>query len=48
MYVNGKMGSVETNSEMGWGRIKENDVGVNSTLINCKEFCKYHNLPPVE
>jgi hypothetical protein len=28
---------------MGGGKIKENDGGVNSTMIYCKNFCKYHN-----
>jgi hypothetical protein len=22
--------------------------GVNSTMIYCKNFCKYHNVPPVQ
>jgi hypothetical protein len=22
--------------------------GVNSTMIYCKKFCKYHNAPPVQ
>jgi hypothetical protein len=31
--------------EWGEGRIKENDGGVNSTTIYCKNFCKCHNVP---
>jgi hypothetical protein len=42
MYENGKMRSVETNTSMGAGRIKEK--GMNSTLIYCKNFCKCHNV----
>jgi hypothetical protein len=45
-YVNGKMRPVETISGMGGG-IKENDGGVNSTMIYYKNFYKYHNVPPV-
>jgi hypothetical protein len=44
-----KMISVETTPGMGEGEIKENDGGVNSTtiyLINCKNLCKCHNVPP--
>jgi hypothetical protein len=46
MYENGKMRPVETIPEMGKGGIKENDGGVNSTMIYCKNFCKCHNVPP--
>jgi hypothetical protein len=28
--------------------IKENDEGVNSTKIDYKQFCKSHNVPPVQ
>jgi hypothetical protein len=48
MYENGKMRPVETIPGMDGGRIKEADGGVNSTmisLIHCKNFCKYHNVP---
>jgi hypothetical protein len=31
----------------GEGRIKENDRGVNSTVIYCKHFCKCQNVPTV-
>jgi hypothetical protein len=40
MYENGKMRSVETIPGMGRGGIKENDGGVTSTMIYCKNFCK--------
>jgi hypothetical protein len=32
-------------SRNGGGEIKENDGGVNSTMIYCKNFCKCHNVP---
>jgi hypothetical protein len=32
----------------GGGKIKENDVGVNLTMICCKNFCKCHNVLPVQ
>jgi hypothetical protein len=47
-YENGKMKPVETIPRMGVGRIKENDGGVNSTIIHCKNFCKCHNVPPAQ
>jgi hypothetical protein len=48
MYVNGKMKPIETIPGMrGWG-IKENDEGVNSSMIHCKNFCKCHNVPPTQ
>jgi hypothetical protein len=34
-----------------WGKIKENDGGVNSSmiyLICCKNSCKCHNVPPAQ
>jgi hypothetical protein len=43
-----KMRPAETIPEMGRGRIKENDGGVNSTMIYltyCKNFYKSHNIP---
>jgi hypothetical protein len=40
------MRPVETIPGMGTEEIKENDGGVNSTIIYCKNFCKYHNVPP--
>jgi hypothetical protein len=47
MYVNGKMRPVETIPGIGGGGIKENDGGVDSTMINC-ENCKCHNVAPVQ
>jgi hypothetical protein len=46
MYVDGKMRPVETIPAMGEGGIKENDRGVNSTTLYCKNFCKYHKCTP--
>jgi hypothetical protein len=44
-----KMRLVETIPGMGvGGEIKENDGGVNSTMIYCKNFCKWHNTVPVQ
>jgi hypothetical protein len=34
--------------EWGYQGVKENDHGVNSTMIYCKNFCKCHNVPPVQ
>jgi hypothetical protein len=48
MYENGKMRLVETIPGMGERVIKENDGGVNSTMIYCKNFCKCDNVPPVQ
>jgi hypothetical protein len=48
MYAHGKMRPVETIPEMGEVGIKENDGGVNSVIIYCKNFCKCHNVPPVQ
>jgi hypothetical protein len=45
MYENGTMRPVETISRRG-RKIKENDGGVNSTMIYCKNFYKCHNVPP--
>jgi hypothetical protein len=47
MYKNGKMRSVETIPVMGGEGIKEND-GINSAMIYCKNFCKCHNVLPVQ
>jgi hypothetical protein len=47
MYENGKIRPVEIIPRMGEGEIQENMEGVNST-IRCKNFWKYHNVPPVE
>jgi hypothetical protein len=48
MCESGKMRLVETVPGMGGGRIKENDGGVNSTVIHCKNFGKCHNVSPVQ
>jgi hypothetical protein len=48
MYENRKMRLVETVPGMGGAKINENDVGVNSTMIYCKNFCKCHDVPPVQ
>jgi hypothetical protein len=42
------MRPVETIPGMGGGGIKENEERVNSNMINCKTFCKFHNVPPVQ
>jgi hypothetical protein len=45
VYVNGKMRTGETTPGMRWGRgMKENDGGVNSIMIYCKNknFYKCH------
>jgi hypothetical protein len=42
------MRSAETVSGVGRGRIKEKNGGVNSTMIYCKNFSKYHNVAPVQ
>jgi hypothetical protein len=47
MNVNGKMILVESISQMGEGRIKENGGGMNSStiyLIHCKDLCKFYNV----
>jgi hypothetical protein len=38
--ISGKMRLVETVPGMGGEGIKENDGGVNSTMMYCKTFCK--------
>jgi hypothetical protein len=48
MYENGKMRPVETIPGMGGERIKENDGGLNSTMIYCKDLCKCHNVPRIQ
>jgi hypothetical protein len=48
MDENGKMTPAETISGMGRREIKESDGGVNSTIIYCENFCKCHNIPPVQ
>jgi hypothetical protein len=39
---------METIPGMAEGVIRENDGGVNSTIIYYKNFCKCHNLPQVQ
>jgi hypothetical protein len=39
MYVNGNMTPIEIIPGIGGGAIKENDGGVNSTMIYHKNFC---------
>jgi hypothetical protein len=39
------MRPVEIVPGMGGGGIKENDGGVNSTMINCNDFCQCHSAP---
>jgi hypothetical protein len=48
MYENRKIRPVETIPGMGGGGIKENDGGMNSTMIYFKNFYKYHNVLPVQ
>jgi hypothetical protein len=50
MYENGKMRWVETIPRIRGGRIKENDGGgeINYDMIYCKNFCKCHNVPPLQ
>jgi hypothetical protein len=48
MYENGKMRPVETVPGVEGRKIKENDRGVNSTMIYCKSFCKCHNVPSTQ
>jgi hypothetical protein len=48
MYENGKMRPVETIPGMGGRELKENDGGVNSTMIYCKNFYKCHNVLRVQ
>jgi hypothetical protein len=43
MYENGKMRPVETVPGMGRG-IKEDDGGVNSTMMYCKNLYKCHKI----
>jgi hypothetical protein len=46
MYDNGKMRHVETIPGMGGGRRRMME-GVNSTMINCKNFCKCPCTPSI-
>jgi hypothetical protein len=45
MYENGNMRPVETIPEIGGGGIKENNGGMNSTMLYYKNFCKCYNVP---
>jgi hypothetical protein len=47
MYENGKMRPAVTIPGIGGGEIKENHGRVNSTMIDCQNFCKCHNVPPI-
>jgi hypothetical protein len=47
MYVNGQRRPVEPVLGMGGGEI-ENDGGVNSAMIYCKNFYKCHSVPPTQ
>jgi hypothetical protein len=46
--VNGKVRPVEAIPGMGGRGIKKNGGGMNSTMVYCKNFCKCHNMPPVQ
>jgi hypothetical protein len=48
IYENGKMRPIETVPGMGGKGVKENDGGVNSTMIYFKHFCKCHHVPLVQ
>jgi hypothetical protein len=48
MYENGKIRPAETTPGMGDMGVKEIDGRVNSTIINCKNFYKCHNVSPVQ
>jgi hypothetical protein len=47
MYVNGNIRPIETIPGIGIKAVKENDGGMNSTVMYCRNFCKCHNVPPV-
>jgi hypothetical protein len=48
VYVKEKRRPVETIPGMERVGIKEMMEGVMSTTIYCKNFCKCHNVPPVQ
>jgi hypothetical protein len=48
MYLNGKMRPVETVPRIEEGVIKQMMEGMNSILIYCKNFCKRHNVCPIQ
>jgi hypothetical protein len=47
VHDNGKMRHVETIPGMGTGMIK-NSMYHEFDMIHCKNFCKCHNVPPVQ
>jgi hypothetical protein len=49
MYKHGKMRPVETIPGMGvLGELSRMMEGVNPTMIYPKNFCRCHNVPPVQ
>jgi hypothetical protein len=48
MYVNGKMIPVETIPRIGGRTVRENDGGGEFNYDIGKNFCKCHNVPPVQ
>jgi hypothetical protein len=46
--VSWKVRPAENISEREREEIKEINGEVNSTMIYCKNFCKCHNVPPVQ
>jgi hypothetical protein len=42
------MRPADTTLRMAGGGIKETDGGGNSNMIQCKNFCKCHNVSPVQ
>jgi hypothetical protein len=48
MYKSGKMRPVEMIPGVGGRGIKENDGGVNSTMMYNKNICKCHNVSSVQ
>jgi hypothetical protein len=46
MYENRKIKPFETIPGMGGGRRMME--GMNLTMTYCKNFCKHHNIPPVQ
>jgi hypothetical protein len=48
MYVNGKMRPVDTIPGLGKGEQRRTIEGVNSTMINGKNFYKCHSVSPIQ
>jgi hypothetical protein len=48
MYKNGKMRPVAIIPGLWVGMIKENDGEVNSTMIYGKNFCRCHDVLPIQ